>query len=378
MINKENYINESYHNNELFVNHSSMSVSSTLVKSHTESNRRSSLFTSARGKQITVSDEAIQRTKSIFNEDSSSFPKPIIQEKSRNVTTATVIPTTSSKSSLFTSAGGKQIHISDAAKRRASQMFEENSSNDLHNKRPKSVTTSMISASSTLGQIRDVVSLPKVEASPSYHSWIYTLFNQETLLSDPITLSRDFLKSTSALEQTKLIERLNLLSKLNSSNALEVKFSDGIHFEFGKNCEIVSMVENQLGSKLHLWIQMQLRWIIWTLASHERKTTELASKLLTEDNVIHCIRTRFQIYNRLLPTVSRNPTRVQPIVSSAEHFSKAGVMSHLERCCDIKLLTWPLIVCFSIQDGEYLITDGWWWNKVLLDRGLKELIFKVC
>jgi hypothetical protein len=171
-----------------------------------------------------------------------------------------------------------------------------------------------------------------------------------------------------------------------------------------------------------------MRWVIWTLAAHERKHPELyLGKLLSKSNVMLAVLHRYGVYERGMSnhlqyncsTLTPNKVRffhaidspnsvAEPsscgklIYGSAERsqklkFSiKSGGMSPLQRATDIRTLTRPIIVCLSICGGkssngrensafpkpesdeiEAEITDGWWWSRAKLDRSLYGYVASV-
>jgi hypothetical protein len=74
-----------------------------------------------------------------------------------------------------------------------------------------------------------------------------------------------------------------------------------------------------------------------------------------------------------------------PRRSAAQHFSKRGAMSPLQRCSDIACFVWPMVLCFSalppssapLQPAagstRLRVTDGWWWTTAQLDADLLTL-----
>jgi hypothetical protein len=74
-----------------------------------------------------------------------------------------------------------------------------------------------------------------------------------------------------------------------------------------------------------------------------------------------------------------------PRRSAAQHFSKRGAMSPLQRCSDIACFVWPMVLCFSAPPPSSAplqpvagttrlrVTDGWWWTTTQLDADLLTL-----
>jgi hypothetical protein len=202
-------------------------------------------------------------------------------------------------------------------------------------------------------------------------------------------------------------ERMDMLSSIASWNALYINFihSDVSFIHTGLPFSEVTIqapnnTRHQLESLLdkvldHLspiplaprlaeWCKMQLRYIVWTLAAHERRNTDYFGKLLNLGNIFEAMVHRFNSY-MLLPSTSTGT------VSAKRKFASRGSMSPLQKCMDIHLLQHPLVLCFAISSktdsvssssgnthGEYEVTDGWWWAKVHVDSEiLEKLIAKV-
>jgi hypothetical protein len=130
------------------------------------------------------------------------------------------------------------------------------------------------------------------------------------------------------------------------------------------------------------WIQMQVQWIVWTLASHERRRVkEYLGKLLTFQNVLVCLKHRYLMYtergSRASPAgvaLQKNPSRSK--------FRNQIMMSPLQRSSEIRTFLSPLVVCVSVrrneEDDSYQmqITDGWWWVSVLPDHFILDKLLK--
>lgn len=188
------------------------------------------------------------------------------------------------------------------------------------------------------------------------------------------------------------------------------------------------------------WLNMQLRWICWTLASYERRyPDQYAFDLLTVNSLVRCLQWRYDIYSKPAATAAegalsqmvpnkavvtpytrrssanqssaargsltkvpapspssnglgrssavKHQVRVKQHVDAKTHFSKRGSMSPLQRSCDIACFIWPMVLCFSASPGGtsvvrigavYEVCDGWWWSEVKLDRELQQLVDRVC
>ena len=224
------------------------------------------------------------------------------------------------------------------------------------------------------------------------------------------------------------LNRIYILNQINSANTNDLILNDA-------NCnEIMFLVKNSqlswdqnttmnhkkytatnlIREKLHhyiksdrdvMWIGMQVRWVIWTLAAKERYNLQsYLGRLLTFQGVYDCVCHRYRVYSR------QNPFTPMSLMDSVEQsnnarFTKSGSMSPLQRCTDIQTLVWPIVVCVSIQgttntdgqrirsDGEDVpqrpvklprtgvsieCTDGWWWTKTLLDTELEMRVQQAC
>jgi hypothetical protein len=119
---------------------------------------------------------------------------------------------------------------------------------------------------------------------------------------------------------------------------------------------------------LSSWLRMQIQWIVWTLASYERRSPRYFGKLLTFENLLICLHHRHSMYtNSALH-------RPQPLLSRPRRSKFHGqiMMSPLQRCSEIRTFLSPLVVCVSLptsSDGRVnmQISDGWWWVSVLPD-----------
>jgi hypothetical protein len=139
-----------------------------------------------------------------------------------------------------------------------------------------------------------------------------------------------------------------------------------------------------------LWIQGQIRWIIWTLSSHERRVPiKFLGNLLNYNNIFEITKYRYAQYSNntelLKPTKFESSRSIQV---PKKRFVNRASMSPLQRCSDIHTLIWPLLLCIAIsienEEGKdeenkltIEVTDGWWWTRVQLDFQLQQLVTKV-
>ena len=204
---------------------------------------------------------------------------------------------------------------------------------------------------------------------------------------------------------TRRSDRLKLLHRITSSNvSLLRETADGLltlalfkpinpsDLPLLSEC-VLQKLENMriYGAKSFTqstreWLHMQMRWIIWTLASWERRQpNRFLEVALTVDNVCQALHYRYALYSR---QIEGSPFQTASCLnnSAARHFSVRGSMSPLQRCADIAQLMWPMVVCFSqasITDStcdnakpQNQVTDGWWWVAVELDTELSDLVLK--
>jgi hypothetical protein len=208
--------------------------------------------------------------------------------------------------------------------------------------------------------------------------------------------------------------RLRSLSLITSFTAGRAKFDSSSGSFTGEFYADDSELTNSILKALQLpvdstdiltWIGMQVKWIIWTFASYERKYPEkYLGSLLTMQSLLQLVRQRWTAYN------SRQPreitTNLGPHQACSRSFGVTSDMSPLQRCCAICTWAWPMVVCLCLstsnnnhksksdinfgfgfgqtRDNNALsttesaqITDGWWFAPVRLDAGLMDLVSKV-
>ena len=154
-------------------------------------------------------------------------------------------------------------------------------------------------------------------------------------------------------------------------------------------------------------VQSLVRWVVWTLAAHERRQPKLyLGSLLTADNVRRAVLFRFLTYQRDLPRLTQifsgeerallarsNAVKYfcQDITPPAKGTSKISTtkrrvatrLSPLQRCTEIQQVVWPLCLVFSVSDNRVsdsssaksmFVTDGWYWTPVEVDVELLNLV----
>lgn len=185
-------------------------------------------------------------------------------------------------------------------------------------------------------------------------------------------------------------KRRNELEKITSFNVLGVTFAnngDLLDVIESENKALINEVIDHLhGREMNvtsmLWTKMQLRWIVWTLASYERKYPSYFGHLLNKGSVVDAIVYRYQAYRGSNEIRHLEHVRVPPRVSAIQHFRRVGSMSPLQRSSDICSFLWPLCLCFAMNmsgdsNYSYEVTDGWWWTAARIDPGLRALISNV-
>jgi len=200
-------------------------------------------------------------------------------------------------------------------------------------------------------------------------------------------------------------ERLKFVMMINSFNAQNIDFDDDdklVMVDDNKSSLLQRASEYILANgpfaftvapineDKYKWLGMQLRWIVWTLASYERKNPrEYLGSLLTSENLFKLLNHRYTLYNGCYRSVSTDVKTAPKLgfamdksdllnfllkSNSVRHFNRIGSQSSLQRCADIGVLLNPMILCFSMHAGSYEVTDGWWWIKVVLDGDLVRLV----
>ena len=168
--------------------------------------------------------------------------------------------------------------------------------------------------------------------------------------------------------------RLEKMVSIGSITAGDVVFDDFGDFGFqpdGMRLEILNRLSFcPLSEELKRWVSFQIRWIVWTLASFERRRPHIyLNQLLHKENVLTLLSSRYALY-----TGGRTLAEDAPPL---KRFKANCGMSPLQRCCDIATLVWPLCVCIAMSGNECMITDGWWWSPCKLDGHLSTLVEKV-
>jgi len=401
----------------------------------TTGKRKSSLFSTASGSDVTVSEESIYNADKLLG--SSSF-----SSSSSPGTTTAPLKQAPSSSGIKTNNYYKPCKIFGVS---------TGYTTILNGMRPLPVTKSdpalpdLVAFNSPLLPspplaTRVALTTPRIDRA--------SLILEEQFSARPTSTPHRFLLvpvpiSTEDMRRSTLEERL----KITSSNASLVAFdhspaglSVGTKEKGRDNDALVQCVLRHidggeaLSADTHLWASMQLRWVVWTLASIERRQPCYLGRLLSQDNVFNVVRYRLNMYLQHSDTRSASHTNhklaVAPSLSSSTasvrasvpfekvgrvikkktyqtpaRFAKRGSQSPLQRCADIAALIWPLVLCVSIDlgtdsgtggsetsssslslssyagekgdtltQGQIQVTDGWWWSFAKLDSTLRELV----
>jgi hypothetical protein len=128
-----------------------------------------------------------------------------------------------------------------------------------------------------------------------------------------------------------------------------------------------SIFSSEMTPDLWNWTVMNVRWVIWTLAAHERRHTAQyytggfqyqSTRLLTLSNVMDCILYRIAKYTnncKFFSTTIKSATATATATETApvdKRFWRKGNlhnMSPLQRCSDVCMLLWPLVLCIAIR-----------------------------
>jgi preprotein translocase subunit SecG len=217
-----------------------------------------------------------------------------------------------------------------------------------------------------------------------------------------------------------LEDRMDLINKITSNNTFSLNFENSV-LAFDVSSSNFDKITSQLIDQILTrnspsqvnknWLQFQFRWIIWTLASLERKYPfRYFGKLLIKENVLSLIGYRYALYTHdtslqerltvnaqhvIYPTFRSRGSGVSGGVGSGniiKKFKSKSTMSPLQRCTDIATLVWPVCICICISshnsntntntntnnnDRIISITDGWWFTKACVDNEILKLIDNV-
>ena len=198
---------------------------------------------------------------------------------------------------------------------------------------------------------------------------------------DFLDLSLGFLKRCplSKVDESTLnleirTQRIAQLQLIDSGNASDVIFNTIGGIQFKRNgllSEIVQRLPSAKSCEVQSWIAFQIKWIIWTLASFERRYPNIyLGKLLRQETLLKLISINYIAHDR---------DYISSHDSGASKRLKTGgrKQSPLQHCCDITTLIWPLCVCIALGNNECMITDGRWWTLTRLDSKLTALVKQV-
>jgi hypothetical protein len=252
---------------------------------------------------------------------------------------------------------------------------------------------------------------------------VISIFSREYLLNSPIFLkdirepvhnidiNRYEIEATNEMivqESTPAMNifstlRYEVLLQIRSANALNIRLDERQNISMGaaENEEMLqeaynSVSELPLSKSMKGWVHEQLRWIIWSSASYERKHHErYFNRLLLPAQIYSCLKHRYNIFvgsGKLDAVVSYNPSssskRKAGHVSAIEYFQQnKNAMSPLQRAAETLIFRFPMILCFSISKLEtpsshaesssadgYFVNDGWTSVRVIVDAGILQLV----
>jgi hypothetical protein len=418
--------------------------------------RTSSLLRTAGGKNVLISDSAAKRGQHILSQAPASTDESIRTPRNAPNSSSNLGSSSAPRqSSLLQTAGGKNVLISDSAARRSQLiLMQQPSTNNENLRTPQNVYQPSIALNSAAYRTNGIRppavdpgmtadkrydTLPRARPNPlwaplsssgarpngsstlgeypasSSSSSRLSAFSearnpQPSRISSALYLDRASLLNAVVDEwdyyrlENSSVNRPQYLAKIYSYNAGYVDFDEAGEYRGTVTTEsvhwcsrVVSILKADKGEEgPHEWIKMQLRWIIWTLASFERRYPVKYVHLLCWENVVRLVRARLSAYQM---TPSARPATT-PVSASkyakygkrhcSRSFSYARPLSPLQKCCEICCWQWPMVVCISVspansasgdmskRDRQIQITDGWWWAPVVLDSGLMNLVFKVC
>jgi hypothetical protein len=130
---------------------------------------------------------------------------------------------------------------------------------------------------------------------------------------------------------------------------------------------------NEMSCSDRDWVEFQVRWVVWTLASFERTNSrQYLGKLLSCCHLRSSILARYANYLKYTgptgPVKGRDNTR-----------SRLA----LKHCLYSGAILAPLVVCIHFSNAQdncdMQITDGWWWCDVKVDNLINDKLIKtVC
>ena len=385
---------------------------------------KSSAFATAKGVKVTISESAAKRASFMLRDEPIVIPvssplvsNPVDRKDSSRANDEThafkVLPLETNPVhekvvSKFTTAKGTAVSVSSSALAKASSLLT--SSEQIEELSHQSADTSKL--------LKPVMNEPELTNAPSLlaeSTFVSSYSSSSASSSSPaytfgpsseVNLHRSYLLSHCpfvavdivTLQSVRRRRRLESLRQINSTNVLSIVFDQFGDFSLSGhevNYNMVNDVCTRLSSsslspELKQWVEWQVIWVLWTLASYERRyPNEYLFHLLHLSNLLSIVSLRYMDYTQSLPSKA-----VEEFGSSShmkKKFRNKASQSPLQRCCDIIALVWPIVLCISFSSAPSSlssskestsnfacqVTDGWWWCTAVLDEKLFSLYIKV-
>ena len=398
---------------------SSSSSSSSL------SGGRSSLFSTAKGGSISISEEAMRKGRQLIDANTTV-------DAVQHATKATLAVL---ESSLISSSSSKQVVVAAAV---ADVDVDDLLGSQLHVNPPK---VKNINVKADLETVIEMEVDENEKSEDEVEMLLQQVRHERVLDPIPVLFTHSFKRSDFIRNDYyfNLLDHDATVQQVCSSNSLNVIFSaDGCYFNPDhSNTQLVvtQIIDHyKLGSvsvESRDWLAMQVRWIVWSLAAIERRPSisSVSGRSLTYENVLAIAIHRWNQYHitsstpvsrrtslssksskddskskqassttKGTATTSTTSSIMEKSTSSTMHSSvmSAGAIipprftplqsqSPLQRCLGIGSLVWPITLCIAIEYSQSRnkgivkrmeVTDGWYWCKVLVDSHLCTLIDK--
>ena len=391
---------------------------------HSKRAVKSSAFATAKGVKVVISESAAKRASFMLRDEPIVKPvsSPLVSNpvdgkdsyRANDETHAFKVlpletnPVHEKVVSKFTTAKGTAVSVSSSALAKASSLLT--SSEQIEELSHQSADPSKLlkpvmnepestNAPSLLAESTFVSSYSSSSASSSSPAYTFCP-------SSEVNLHRSYLLShcpfvavdIATLQSARRRRRLESLRQINSTNVLSIVFDQFGDFSLSGhevNSNMVNDVCTRLSSsslspELKQWVEWQLIWALWTLASYERRyPNEYLFHLLHLSNLLSIVSLRYMDYTQSLP--SRAVEKFGNSSHMKKKFRNKASQSPLQRCCDIMTLVWPIVLCISFSSAPSSsssskeststfacqVTDGWWWCPAVLDEELFSLYIKV-
>ena len=340
----------------------------------------SSILQKANGSKVIISDESKRKASALLKQTDPP-------SDNYDIRAATLMPKSSTRvSSLLQKANGGEVLISFASEKISKGFIhgnkvelqingysipkKQNHDNDYK------LSISDVTNSDKMNAPKEIVETTHIHSdifnyitnrsvyTPLTSRIITPLYDRCTLLRNPLLISNLGEVYIPSFDENSSIdrERLRLLNMITSNtlSSFIINFNaSNFQLVLNFNNKSIDNNESQLLKDIYefisigyltdddkVWIKMQLRWIIWTLASYERSFPHLyCNRLLQKDNLLFTLKWRYDLYARFIshPKQQSNQSNnneinsrstssnTKQIKSASSHFSKRGSMSPLER-----------------------------------------------